>query len=104
MKENDRYHKVCYTISVEGKLSMPFELYTKVALKADLASHKLRRGDVATIVEKHPGRTNQETGYSLEVFNAVGETIAVVTLSESQLEPLTQNEVFHVRRLDEVPA
>jgi hypothetical protein len=82
---------------------MPFELYTKVALKADLPSHKLRRSDVTTIVEKHPGRANQETGYSLQIFNAVGETIAVVTLRESQLEPLTHNEVFHVRRLDGVP-
>jgi hypothetical protein len=83
---------------------MPFELYTKVALKADLPSYKLRRGDVATIVEKHPGQENQQPGYSLEVFNAVGETIAVVTVRESELEPLTDNEVLHVRRLDEVSA
>ena len=82
---------------------MAYELYTKVALKSDVPAHKLRRGDVATIVESHPGRPGQEPGYSLEVFNAVGETLFVVTVRESQIEPLTNKEVLHVRRLDEVP-
>jgi hypothetical protein len=81
---------------------MAYQLFTKVALNADLPAHKLRRGDVATIVEEHPGRPGQEPGYSLEVFNAVGETIAVVTVGESQIEPLSSKEVLHVRRLDEV--
>ena len=83
---------------------MAYELYSKVALTADLPAHKLRRGDVATIVEIHPPSPGQEPGYSLEVFNAVGETIAVVTVRASQIEPLRQNEVLHVRRLDTVPA
>ena len=83
---------------------MAYELYSKVALKADIPAHKLRRGDIATIVETHPGRPGQEMGYSLEVFNAVGETLVVVTVRESQIEPLTSKEVLHVRRLDEVPA
>ena len=83
---------------------MTYELYSKVALKADIPAHKLRRGDVATIVEAHPGRPGQEPGYSLEVFNAVGETLAVVTVRESQIEPLTSKEVLHVRRLEQSPA
>lgn len=83
---------------------MACELFTKVALGADIPAHRLRRGDVATIVEVHVGRRGQEPGYSLEVFNAVGQTIAVVTVRESQIEPLANNEVLHVRRLDEVAA
>ena len=83
---------------------MAYQLFTKVALRADIPAHKLRRGDVATIVEAHSGRPGQEAGYSLEVFNAVGQTIAVVTVRESQVEPLANNEVLHVRRLDGVPA
>jgi hypothetical protein len=82
---------------------MGYKLYSKVALKSDVPTHKLRRGDVATVVEAHSGRAGQEPGYSLEVFNAVGETLAVVTVRESQIEPLTDKEVLHVRRLDEVP-
>lgn len=83
---------------------MAFELFSKVALKVDIPTLKLRKRDVATIVEAHPALSNHEPGYSLEVFNAVGETLAVVTVRESQIEPLTSKEVLHVRRLDEVSA
>ncbi|MBE9179393.1 DUF4926 domain-containing protein [Oculatella sp. LEGE 06141] len=79
---------------------MAFELFTRVALRNDFPNHKLRRGDVATIVEHHPV-ADGEDGYSLEVFNAVGETIAVLVVSESQIEPLMNNEVLHIRVLDE---
>ncbi|GBF79855.1 DUF4926 domain-containing protein [Aphanothece sacrum] len=78
---------------------MKFELFTRVALKEDLPNYKLCRGDVATIVEYHPVK-NGEDGYSLEVFNAVEETIAVVTVAESQIESLMNNEVLHVRVLE----
>src|SRR5436309_11001274 len=47
---------------------------------------------------------DQEPGCSLEVFNAVGETLAVVTVRESQIEPLTSKEVLRVRRLEQSPA
>jgi hypothetical protein len=80
---------------------MGYQLFTKVALKVDVPNHRLRKGDVATIVEAHPGVSGQETGYSLEVFNAVGETLAVVTLRESQIEALATDAVLHVRRLEE---
>jgi len=78
---------------------MKYELYTRVALGVDLPEEGLRRGDVATLVEHHPGRPGQEDGYSLEVFNAVGETVAVVTVRESQIVPLTAKEVLHARPL-----
>jgi S1-C subfamily serine protease len=79
---------------------MTFELFSRVALKEDIPQHGLRRGDVATVVEHHPV-SQEEDGYSLEVFNAVGDTIAVIVLTESQIEPLMNNEVLHIRRLDE---
>jgi Domain of unknown function (DUF4926) len=79
---------------------MVFELFTRVALREDFLRHQLHRGDVATIVEHHPV-ANGEDGYSLEVFNAIGETIAVLVVSESQIEPLMKNEVLHIRVLDE---
>ena len=85
------------------RFDMTFEPFKKVALRVDVPLHKLRKGDVATIVEAHAGRSG-EAGYSLEVFNALGETLAVITVRESQIEPLRNNEVLHVRRLDEVPS
>jgi hypothetical protein len=74
-------------------------MFSRAALKTDVPEDGLRRGDVATIVEYHKGRPGQEPGYSLEVFNAVGETVAVITLRESQIESLSAQEILHVRPL-----
>lgn len=78
---------------------MKYDLFTRVALADDLPARRLRRGDVATVVEYHPGRPGQEPGYTLEIFNAVGESVDVVTLRESQIEPLTADELLSVRTL-----
>ena len=77
---------------------MRFELYTDAALARDIPEHRLRRGDVVKIVDHHPS-ANGESGYSIEVFNAVGETIAVTAVAESALEPLHKDEVPSVRAL-----
>lgn len=79
---------------------MAFQLFSRVALREDFPKHNLKRGDVATVVEHHPVKDGED-GYSLEVFNAVGETIAVLVVAESQVEPLMNNEVLHIRVLDE---
>ena len=79
---------------------MTHKLFTRVALREDLLQHQLLKGDVAIIVDHHPKNDGGEDGYSLEVFNALGETIAVVVVSDSQIEPLTQDEVLHVRHFE----
>ncbi len=83
---------------------MTYPLYRRVALAEDLPEENLRRGDVATIVEHYEGRSGQEPGYELEVFNAVGQTIAVVTVRESQIEALRDNEVLSVRQRESAAA
>lgn len=77
---------------------MTYQLFEEVVLLEDIAEKGLLKGDVATIVEYHPV-PDGEDGYSLEVFNVLGDTIAVITLPESALAPLTANEVFSVRAL-----
>jgi Domain of unknown function (DUF4926) len=83
---------------------MAYPLFTRVSLTKDFPEHSLHRGDLATIVEIHEGEPAQETGYSLEVFNAVGETIAVLVVEESKISPVKRNEILHVRQLGEVAA
>ena len=78
---------------------MKFEMFSRVVLKTDVPEHGLRRGDLATIVEFHPGVPGQEPGYSLEVFNAVGDTVAVIALGESQLGSLREDEILCARVL-----
>jgi hypothetical protein len=80
---------------------MTYPLFTRVSLAKDFPEHGLHEGDLATIVEIHEGGPAQQTGYSLEVFNAVGETIAVLVVEESKITPVKRNEILHVRQLTE---
>lgn len=77
---------------------MTFQLFEEVVLLEAVTEKGLMKGDVATIVDHHPV-PNGEDGYTLEVFNALGDTIAVITLPESAIAPLTENEIFSVRPL-----
>ncbi len=61
-------------------------MFNRIALAADLPKENLLRGDVAIIVEYYEGRAGQEPGYELEVFNALGDTIAVITVRESKID------------------
>ena len=77
------------------------ELYQRVALTRDIPEYKLCTGDVAVVVEHLPATTASggEEGYALEVFNAIGDTIAVVMVPASSVKPLTENESLQVRSL-----
>lgn len=77
---------------------MKYKLFQQVALAKDIPERKLRRGDVATVVDYH-STSGGEAGYSIEVFNAVGDTIAVTVVPESFLQDLTSDEILHVRSL-----
>jgi len=78
---------------------MKVELFSEVALARDIPEEGLCRGDIATVVEMLPGTaaSEGEDGCILEVFNAIGETIAVVTVPLSSVEPLRATEVLSVR-------
>jgi len=82
---------------------MKYELYKEVILLKDIPEKKLKKGDVAIPlcgIEHHPSDTYGD-GYSLEVFNVLGDTIAVVTVSEHEIEvPSGRDEVFSVRPLE----
>ena len=75
---------------------MRYELFEEVALTRDIPKKGLKKGDIATVVEHHPV-PDGEDGYSLEIFNVLGDTIAVITVPESAIEPLTEDEIFSVR-------
>jgi len=83
---------------------MAYKLFTRVSLAEDFPEYGLHKGDIATIVERHKSKQGQETGYSLEFFNAVGETIAVLVVEESKINPVKGNEILHVRRFGKVAA
>ncbi len=78
---------------------MSLTLYRHVALRRDLPEHNLRRGDVAVLVDRIAHPEGGEPGCVLEVFNALGESIAVVAVRESDVEELREDEMLSVRRI-----
>ena len=55
----------------------------------------LRRGDVGTVVHVYPN-----AGLEVEFFTAAGTTRGVVTLRETDVRAVTDNDVVAVRMLD----
>ena len=76
---------------------MSLPLYERVALKRDIPEHGLKGGDVATLVDYVSHPAGGEQGCVLEVFNALGDSIAVVTVPEDAVEPLRADEMLSVR-------
>jgi len=74
-------------------------LYQRVALRLDVTEHRLKKGDVAVLVDRVPHPSGGEAGVVLEVFNAIGESISVIAVKESDIEPLHADEVLTVRSL-----
>jgi hypothetical protein len=76
---------------------MSLQLFDRVALRRSFPEYSLRAGDVATLVDyvEHP--SSGPRGCILELFNALGESIGVVTVPEDAVEPLRADEVLSVR-------
>lgn len=78
---------------------MTIDLYQEVALTRDFPEDGLKAGDVAMLIDfvSHP--SNGEDGCVLEVFNAIGESFAVVAVPVSAVEVLRPDEILTVRTL-----
>lgn len=76
---------------------MSLELYSEVTLTQNIDEYNLQAGDIATLIDFVPHPRVKEDGCILEVFNAVGESIAVVTVPKSAIQPLQANQVLTTR-------
>jgi hypothetical protein len=65
---------------------MELKLYEEVILLQDLPDEGLAAGDIGTLVERHDV-VGLEPGYSVEFFDLLGNTLAVVTVPASSLRP-----------------
>lgn len=75
---------------------MNLDLYSDAVLTCDVPEHRLKRGDIVKLVDRHIAPDGTE-GYSIEVFNALGDTIAVTAVPASALEPLREDEILCAR-------
>lgn len=80
---------------------MKYELYKEVALAVDIPEHHFKKGDIATVVDYLTAQDNGEPGLALEFFNTLGDTVEVLFVSESSVESLAADEIWHARHLAE---
>ncbi len=73
------------------------DLYTEVTLTRDVPAHGLQRGDIATVIDYVPHPQGGEDGCILEVFNVLGESMAVITVPISAITPLRANQIPSAR-------
>jgi hypothetical protein len=64
------------------------------ALRTDLPEYGLIAGDVGTVVFVHA----YGAAYEVEFMTADGRTLAVETLTASQVEPVAGEHILHVRK------
>ena len=63
-----------------------------VVLTVDLPEHRLKKGDVGTVVLLH-----DNAGYEVEFMTLGGETLVVVSLSKDQVRPVGSREIAQAR-------
>jgi hypothetical protein len=78
---------------------MTMKLYQEVSLTRDLPEYGLKSGDITMLIDFVPHPSNGEEGCVLEVFNAIGESIAAIAVPISAVEVLRSDEILSVRSL-----
>jgi hypothetical protein len=69
--------------------------HERVVLTVDLPDHRLKAGDVGTVV--HIYGTGE--AYEVEFFTLDGQTLDVITVESEQVRPVAPMEVMHARRV-----
>lgn len=64
-----------------------------VALTTDVLDHRLKYGDLGTVVLVH----GQGDAFEVEFVRFDGQTLALLTLSSSQVRTLSATDIPHVR-------
>jgi hypothetical protein len=67
--------------------------FEQVALVVDAPDYGLVAGDVGTVVDI----TTDGKGVTVEFFDFVGRTLAIVPLYVTDVRPVSANEVMHAR-------
>lgn len=66
-----------------------------VVLTCDLPSAGLVAGDVGTVVHVHKGGA----AFEVEFVTMTGRTVAVTTVTSTQVRPVSRQDISHVREL-----
>ncbi len=64
-----------------------------VVLERDVLEHGLKRGDVGAVVHRY----GDGSAFEVEFVTAAGQTLAVLTLTPTDIRPMKGKEILHVR-------
>ena len=78
---------------------MKLPLYREVVLARNFPNDNFHKGDIATLIDYVPHPEGGEEGAILEVFNAIGDSIAVVTVPISSIDAIQPSDILSIRRL-----
>jgi len=67
-----------------------------IVLSRDLKEYGLTRGDVGAVVHCYV----ENKAFEVEFVTGEGKTIAVATLSNSDIRPMQREEILHVRTFE----
>lgn len=70
-----------------------FKELETVVLKYDIKKQGLRKGDIGAVVNVY----NEGSAAEVEFVTATGRTVALVTLTSSDVRDIKQNDLLHVR-------
>jgi hypothetical protein len=71
-----------------------------VALTHDIENYRLKAGDVGTVVHCY----DDGAGFEVEFVTAEGKTVALLTLTITDIRPIDRAEILHVREVEPVLA
>ncbi len=81
--------------------TMKYKLYSEVVFNQDINEHHIKKGDIATIIDIHcQNEKINEPGYTLEIFDGIGNTLNVVTVPESKIEKIKANDILTTRKIE----
>jgi len=75
------------------------ELYTRVVLTRDIPGEALAKGDLAWVIDYLPHPSHGEEAAVLEIFNVLGESLRVTTVSVSAIRSAQPTQVPTIREL-----
>lgn len=70
-----------------------FDELDTVVLNHNIEKYGLKKGDIGAVVHVY----KEDAALEVEFVTAKGKTIAVLTLTHSDIRPMERNEILHVR-------
>ena len=66
-----------------------------VVLSRDIEEHGLKQGDIGAVVHCY----SNGAAFEVEFVTAEGKTVALLTLTQTDIRPMSNREILHVREL-----